>query len=45
VTTNAADIAALMRPRFDSVYIGSAPASSMTTLNDQLNTLFKVAAN
>jgi multiple sugar transport system substrate-binding protein len=45
VTTNAADIAALMRPRFDSVYLGADPASSMDTLNDQLNNLFEVAAN
>lgn len=43
VTTNAADIAALMRPRFDSVYIGSDPVSSLDSLNDQLNNLFKVA--
>jgi multiple sugar transport system substrate-binding protein len=43
VTTNAADILALMQPRLDSVYIGTAPVSSLTALNDQLNTLFKVA--
>jgi multiple sugar transport system substrate-binding protein len=43
VTSNAADITALMSPRMDAVYIGSSPVSSMTTLNDQLNTLFKVA--
>jgi multiple sugar transport system substrate-binding protein len=43
VTTNAADILALMNPRFDAVYIGSSPTSSLTTLNDQLNNLFKVA--
>jgi multiple sugar transport system substrate-binding protein len=43
VTSNAADIAALMRPRLDSVYIGTDPASSMTDLNQQLNTLFEVA--
>src|SRR3954463_11213997 len=43
VTTNAADIAALMKPRLDSVYIGESPVSSMTTLNNQLNDLFKVA--
>jgi multiple sugar transport system substrate-binding protein len=43
VTTNAADITALMRPRLDSVYIGSSSAGSMTKLNDQLNDLFKVA--
>jgi len=43
VTTNAADILALMQPRLDAVYIGSSPVSSMTKLNDQLNDLFKVA--
>jgi multiple sugar transport system substrate-binding protein len=43
VTTNAADITALMQPRLDSVYIGSSPVTSMTTLNTQLNNLFKVA--
>ncbi|MEU0096060.1 sugar ABC transporter substrate-binding protein [Kribbella sp. NPDC006257] len=43
VTTNAADIAALMAPRFDAVYIGSSPVSSLTKLNGQLNDLFKVA--
>ena len=39
VTTNAADITALMRPRLDAVYIGSEPVSSLTDLNDQLNAL------
>jgi multiple sugar transport system substrate-binding protein len=43
VTSNAADITALMNPRMDAVYIGSSPVSSMTTLNNQLNNLFKVA--
>jgi multiple sugar transport system substrate-binding protein len=43
VTSNAADITALMNPRMDAVYIGSSPVSSMTKLNDQLNNLFKVA--
>jgi multiple sugar transport system substrate-binding protein len=43
VTSNAADITALMAPRLDAVYIGSSPVSSMTTLNNQLNALFKVA--
>jgi multiple sugar transport system substrate-binding protein len=43
VTTNAADITALMQPRLDSIYIGSAPVSSLTKLNTQLNDLFKVA--
>jgi multiple sugar transport system substrate-binding protein len=43
VTTNAADITALMRPRLDSVYIGSDPVSSLTDLNRQLNNLFEVA--
>jgi multiple sugar transport system substrate-binding protein len=43
VTTNAADITALMNPRMDAVYIGSAPVSSLTKLNDQLNKLFEVA--
>ncbi|MET0426543.1 MAG: sugar ABC transporter substrate-binding protein [Actinoplanes sp.] len=43
VTTNAADITALMVPRMDAVYIGEAPVSSLTGLNDQLNKLFEVA--
>ncbi|MEV4807213.1 sugar ABC transporter substrate-binding protein [Nonomuraea sp. NPDC049421] len=43
VTSNAADIAALSQPAFDAVYLGQAPASSLTHLNDQLNELFKVA--
>jgi multiple sugar transport system substrate-binding protein len=43
VTTNAADITALIRPRLDAVYIGSEPVSSLTDLNDQLNALFEVA--
>jgi multiple sugar transport system substrate-binding protein len=42
VTTNAADIKALMQPRFDAVYIGSSPVSSLTEVNDQLNNLFAV---
>jgi multiple sugar transport system substrate-binding protein len=43
VTSNAADITALMQPRLDALYIGSSPISSMTKLNNQLNNLFKVA--
>jgi multiple sugar transport system substrate-binding protein len=43
VTTNAADITALVNPRMDAVYIGSEPVSSLTGLNDQLNNLIKVA--
>lgn len=43
VTTNAADIAALMAPRFDAVYIGSSPVNSLSKLNGQLDDLFKVA--
>ena len=42
VTSNAADIVALTVPKFDSLYIGSAPVSSLTGLNDQLNNLFKL---
>lgn len=43
VTTNAADITALLIPRMDSVYIGSDPVSSLTGVNKQLDNLFKVA--
>jgi multiple sugar transport system substrate-binding protein len=43
VTTNAADITALIRPQLDAVYIGSRPVSSLTTLNRQLDDLFQVA--
>jgi multiple sugar transport system substrate-binding protein len=42
VTTNAADITALMQPRLDAVYIGTSPVTSLTTLNNQLNDLFQV---
>ncbi len=42
VTSNAADITALMQPAMDSVFIGSAPVSSLVKVNDQLNQLFKV---
>ena len=42
VTSNAADIKALMVPRFDAIYIGSAEVSSLTGLNDNLNELFTV---
>jgi multiple sugar transport system substrate-binding protein len=43
VTTNAADVTALMVPRLDAVYVGSSPVSSLTKLNKQMNDLFKVA--
>jgi multiple sugar transport system substrate-binding protein len=43
VTTNAADILALMRPRMDAIYIGSQPVESLNGLNNQLNNLFEVA--
>ncbi|SPL96444.1 N-Acetyl-D-glucosamine ABC transport system, sugar-binding protein [[Actinomadura] parvosata subsp. kistnae] len=43
VTSNAADITALMRPALDALFLGQAPASSLTSLNNQLNALFKVA--
>lgn len=42
VTTNAADIVALLNPRLDAVYLGSSPASSLTAVNGQLNDLFQV---
>jgi multiple sugar transport system substrate-binding protein len=43
VTSNAADITALMRPALDALFLGEAPASSLTQLNQQLNALFEVA--
>lgn len=43
VTTNAPDIIALTQPRFDAVYIGSEPVTTLTDLNDQLNQLLEVA--
>ncbi|MGW3345907.1 ABC transporter substrate-binding protein [Nonomuraea rubra] len=43
VTSNAADITALMRPALDALFLGEAPASSLTGLNQQLNALFEVA--
>ncbi|WP_347350652.1 sugar ABC transporter substrate-binding protein [Intrasporangium sp.] len=42
VTSNGADITALMQPAMDAVYIGSAPVSSLTELNNQLNQLFRI---
>ncbi|MEO6083271.1 MAG: sugar ABC transporter substrate-binding protein [Umezawaea sp.] len=45
VTTNAADITALLQPGLDAVYIGSKPVSTLSGVNDQLNKLFEVAAN
>lgn len=42
VTTNAADITALMNPAMDSLYIGTEKSSSLTGLNNQLNQLFTV---
>ncbi|WP_043619177.1 ABC transporter substrate-binding protein [Nonomuraea candida] len=43
VTSNAADVTALMRPALDALFLGEAPASSLTRLNGQLNELFEVA--
>lgn len=40
VTSNAADITALMQPVLDSIYIGQQPVSALTGLNNQLNQLF-----
>ncbi|CCH78580.1 Carbohydrate ABC transporter substrate-binding protein, CUT1 family (fragment) [Nostocoides japonicum T1-X7] len=42
VTSNAADITALMQPAMDAIYIGSQPVSSLTTLNTQLDQLFSI---
>jgi multiple sugar transport system substrate-binding protein len=42
VTTNAADIVALMQPKLDAIYIGTEPVSALTDLNEQLNNLFEV---
>lgn len=44
VTTNAADIKALVQPQMDAVYIGSEPVESLTQTNEQLNKLFKVVS-
>ena len=44
VTTNAADIIALVNPRMNAIYIGSEPVSSLTGTNDQLNRLFDVVS-
>jgi multiple sugar transport system substrate-binding protein len=40
VTSNAADITALMQPVMDSIYIGQEPVTALSGLNDQLNQLF-----
>ena len=45
VTTNAADIIALVNPRMDAIYIGSEPVSVLNGTNDQLNRLFEVVSN
>ena len=44
VTTNAADIVALLNPRMDAIYIGSEPVTSLNGTNDQLNRLFEVVS-
>jgi multiple sugar transport system substrate-binding protein len=44
VTTNAADIIALVSPRMDAIYIGSEPVSALNSTNDQLNRLFDVVS-
>jgi multiple sugar transport system substrate-binding protein len=44
VTTNAADIVALLAPRMDAIYIGSEPVSTLNSTNEQLNRLFDVVA-
>jgi multiple sugar transport system substrate-binding protein len=44
VTTNAADIKALVQPQMDAAYIGTAPVSSLTQTNEQLNKLFDVVS-
>ena len=44
VTTNAADVIALVNPRMDAIYIGSEPVSTLNSTNDQLNRLFQVVS-
>lgn len=44
VVSNAADLAALTGPEFDAVYIGSKPASDLTKLNEQINTMYALAS-
>jgi multiple sugar transport system substrate-binding protein len=44
VTTNAADIIALLSPRMDAIYIGIEPVTTLNSTNDQLNRLFEVVA-
>jgi multiple sugar transport system substrate-binding protein len=44
VTTNAADIIALVSPRMDAIYIGREPVSALNSTNDQLNRLFDVVS-
>lgn len=43
VTTNAADIQALLTPAIDDIYANGKPASSLDSINDQVNTLLKLA--
>lgn len=44
VVQNAADLTALTEPQFDALYIGSAPVSELTTMNNQINKLFEITA-
>lgn len=41
ITNYAADVAALMIPAMQNVYANGAPASTLTTTNDQINLLFQ----
>ncbi len=45
VTANAADFDALTRPAFEAIYIGQAPVSSLTDLNDQMNRFFELVSD
>ncbi len=44
VVQNAAELTALTEPQFDALYIGSAPVSELTTMNNQINKLFEITA-
>lgn len=44
MTSNSADVTALMQPQLDAIYIGSEKVSSLTGLNRQLDDLLALAA-
>lgn len=42
VTRNPADVQALVQPAFDDIYANGKPVSTLTSVNDQVNTLLQL---